>query len=188
MKPVPSTRPLLPAATPHGRGGAPPHGRGLVRRRLGEGAFTIMEVMMAAIVMAFAITTSITVMQRAFLAVDAARGVTYAAQIMQTELEKMRLSPWGNGLAGVGSGTTGVSAYPTTATNVDIDSSFTGDPIIGAYIRDRFTLTRTAATAGHTNMIQVTLTVTWRGYDGRTLSRSYITYYGQGGLYDYFSS
>lgn len=157
---------------------------GFARRwRRRSGGFTIAEVMMAAIVMAFAITTSITTMQRAFLAVDAARGVTYAAQIMQTELEKMRLSPWGNGTSGAGSGTTGVSAYPTTATSVTIDSSFTST----SYIGNRFTLTRTATTV-HTGMIKVSLTVSWKGYDGRTLSRSYITYYGQNGLYDYFSS
>ena len=133
--------------------------------------FTIAEVMMAAIVMAFAITTSITTMQRAFLSVDAARGITYAAQIMQTELEKMRLQNW-----------TTVSAYPSSATTVTIDSSFTSN----AYIGNRFTLTRTATTV-HSGMIKVTLTISWNAYDGHNLQRSYSTYYGQNGLYDYYS-
>ena len=51
----------------------------------------IAEVMMAAAVMALVITTSITTMQRTFLAIDVARGTSYAAQIMQSEFEKMRL-------------------------------------------------------------------------------------------------
>ena len=67
-----------------------PRPQGAVRPGGAGRGFTIVEVMMAAIVMAFAITTSITTMQRAFLAIDAARGVTYAGQIMQSELEKMR--------------------------------------------------------------------------------------------------
>jgi len=127
---------------------------------------------MAAAVMALAITTSITVMQRAFLAVDVARGTSYAAQIMQSELEKMRLQNW-----------TTVSAYPSTATAVTIDSSFTSN----SYIGSRFTMTRTATTI-HTGMLQITLTISWKTYDGRTLTRSYTTYYGKNGLYDYIST
>ena len=127
---------------------------------------------MATIVMAFAITTSITTMQRAFLSVDAARGVTYAAEMMQSELEKMRMLNW-----------TTVSAYPSTATTVTINSSFTGNASIG----NRFTLTRTATTV-RSGMLMITLTISWRGYDASLHRRSYVTYYGQNGLYDYFSS
>lgn len=134
--------------------------------------FTIAEVMMAAAVMALAITTSITTMQRAFLAVDVARGTSYAAQIMQSELEKMRLQNW-----------TTVNAYPSTPTETAIDSSFTSN----SYIGNRFTMTRSATTV-HTGMRMITLTITWRTYDGRTMSRNYVTYYGKNGLYDYVSS
>jgi prepilin-type N-terminal cleavage/methylation domain-containing protein len=134
--------------------------------------FTIAEVMMAAAVMALAITTSITTMQRAFLAIDVARGTSYAAQIMQSELEKMRLQNW-----------TTVSAYSSSATTVTIDSSFTSN----SYIGNRYTLSRTATTV-HTGMIKITLTISWRTYDARLLTRSYVTYYGKNGLYDYVSS
>lgn len=131
--------------------------------------------MAAAGVMAFVITTSITVMQRSFLAVDTARNISYASQIMQCELEKMRLRPW-----------TTISTYAPSATpvttDVTIDSSFTSNTYIGS----RFTMTRTANTMHADTMMQIQLTVTWRSYDGRTISRSYTTYYGQNGLYDYF--
>ena len=136
---------------------------------------------MAATVMAFAITTSITTMQRAFLAIDAARGVTYAGQIMQSELEKMRLLPFTtvSGYLTAGPSANGVDA-PVT-----IDSSFTSNTYIGT----RFTMTRTATTvSSRSGMIKVTLTITWKSYDGRSLSRSYLTYYGQNGLYDYYAS
>lgn len=137
--------------------------------------FTIFEVGLAAAVMAFAIASSITVMQRAFLALDTARTITYAAQIMQNELEKMRLLNWAT-----------VGAYSSTATNVAISSTFTSTSI-----GTRFTgMTRTATpirTGPNAGMMEITLTVTWRTMDGRTLSRSQKTYYGQNGLYDYFS-
>ena len=129
---------------------------------------------MAAIVMAFAITTSITVMQRAFLAVDAARGVSYAAQIMQSELEKMRLLNWA----------TVTARYPTSATPVAVDSSFTSNTFIG----NRFTMTGVGEQMHTNTMLKITLTISWKSYDGRTLSRSMVTYYGQHGLYDYVLS
>lgn len=135
-----------------------------------DSGFTILEVMMAAIVMAFAITTSITTMQRGFLTLDTARNTTIAGQIMQSEFEKMRLAPW-----------TTVDAYASTTNPLAVDSSFTNN----AYIGTRFTMVRTV-TLVRTGMKQITLTVTWRNYDGRSISRSYSSYYGQNGLYDYF--
>lgn len=125
---------------------------------------------MAAMVMAFAITTSITTMQRGFLALDTARNITIAGQIMQSEFEKMRIEPWAT-----------VSGYATSDTSVTIDTSFTSN----AYIGNRFTLVRRANDI-RSGMREVVLTVSWKSYDGRTISRSYSSYYGQNGLYDYF--
>lgn len=127
---------------------------------------------MAAMVMAFAITTSITTMQRGFLSLDTARNITIAGQIMQSEFEKMRLVPW-----------TTVDAYDATGAEVDlaVDTSFSSNTFIGT----RFTMTRRVDLI-RSGMKQITLTVTWRSYDGRSISRSYSSYYGQNGLYDYF--
>lgn len=137
-------------------------------------AFTILEVMLAAAIMAFAITTSITTMQRAFLSLDTARNITIAGQIMQSEFEKMRLRDWSV-----------IGAYSTTQTELTIDSAFTSN----SFINTRFKLYRdvTEINMGTgVGMRQITLTCRWRNYDGRTLSRSYTSYYGQNGLYDYF--
>jgi Tfp pilus assembly protein PilV len=149
------------------------------RRGLAAG-FTILEVMMAVIVMAFAITTSITTMQRGFLALDTARNITIAGQIMQSEFEKMRLLPW-----------TTIDAYPATITSqpydaahpeyFTLDSAFTSNAFIG----NRFTVVRDV-TLIQTGMKKITLTISWKSYDGRTITRKYFTYYGQNGLYDYF--
>ena len=133
-------------------------------------AFTIAEVAMAVIILAFALTTSITVMQRAYLHLDTARNLEIASNILQCELEKERLFSW----AAVSN-----AAYAPT-----MDASFAGNPAVAS----RFTLSRTLATLANrsSQMVQITLTVTWRNYDGRSLSRSYTTYYTQGGLYAYY--
>ena len=125
---------------------------------------------MAAGVMALAITTAITTMQRAFLALDSARNITLAGQIMQSEFEKMRLKNWAT--------INGYEAGPTTLT---LDSVFTSNSAVG----NRFTLKRSVAEV-HTDMKEITLTIAWNGYDGHAFSRSYKTYYGKNGLYDFF--
>jgi prepilin-type N-terminal cleavage/methylation domain-containing protein len=138
------------------------------------GGFTIIEVMMATAVMALVITTSITTMQRGFLALDTARNLTLASQVMQSEMEKTRMVPWAT-----------INAYPAGPTAVTIHPDFTSNPAIGS----RFTLTREVAVVPTTTgvgMKQITFTITWKSYDARILSRSFITYYGEGGLYDYY--
>jgi Tfp pilus assembly protein PilV len=146
---------------------------GLPAVRCRKSGFTIAEVMMAAAVMALAITTSITTMQQAFLALDKARNVSTAGQIMQCDFEKMRLKSWDENIATGGRLIAGTAA---------IDSSYTSNPAIG----NRFTMTRTVSDV-HTDVVKkVTLTISWKGYDGSPLSRSYTTYYSKGGLYDYF--
>lgn len=132
-------------------------------------AFTLVEVAMSVIVLALAMTTALTAMQRTFLQFDTARNLEVAANILQCEMEKQRLMSW--------TAVNNASYVPV------IDSSFARNPAIGG----RFTLSRSIATvANHAGqMVQVTLTVQWRGYDGRRLNRSYTTYYTQGGLYAY---
>lgn len=134
-----------------------------------KGGFTIVEVAMAVIVLALALTTSLAAMQRAFLQFDTARNLEIAANILQCEMEKQRLMSW--------TAVSNASYVPV------IDTSFARNPAIAG----RFTLSRTitALPSRSNQMLQVTLTVRWRGYDGRQLSRSYTTYYTQGGLHEY---
>jgi hypothetical protein len=157
---------------------APNTNRG-ARRRFP--AFTIAEVMIAASVMALAIATAITTMQHAFLALDSARNITLAGQIMQGEIERLRLKDWAT-----------IESYQTAHAQpetIDLDRSFTTDPTVAQRIGQRFTLTRNIANVtGNTDMKEITLTISWRGYDRRPASRFYRTYYGRNGLYDYFSN
>jgi hypothetical protein len=133
--------------------------------------YTILETMFGAMVMVLAITTSITTMQRAFLALECARKVTMAGQIMQGEFEKMRLEDWSV-----------IAGYPASA---DITATAKASFASSSAITGTFTLRRTVSEV-HPDMKLITLATTWKGYDGRTHSREYSTYYGKNGLYDYF--
>jgi Tfp pilus assembly protein PilV len=133
-------------------------------------AFTIAEVAIAVMVLAMTITTSISALQRAFLDLDTARNLEVAGNMLQCEMEKERLFNWAQASDGT---------YQPV-----IDTAFVRNPAIAG----RFTLARAVVPlTGHSGLVvQITLTVRWRSCDGRSLSRSYTTYYGQGGLYAYF--
>ncbi len=130
--------------------------------------FTILEVTMAAFILVLGIVTSISVIQRGFGYLDTARNLNVASQIMENEIETLRTQSWAT-----------VSAYSTSAVSVALPSSFAAI----SSVANRFTLTRTA-TLVHSGMVRIDLTVTWKNYDGRTLSRTYTTYVAQNGLYD----
>jgi hypothetical protein len=142
----------------------------------------LIEVAMTAFILALAIVTSITTMQRAFANLDTARNISTASAILQTEMEKERLFTWTK--------VSDVTYQPT------IDASILRNPTVAG----RFTLSRsvtqvigppdqttTPATPGtaRSGQVQVTLTVRWRNYDGRTLARSFTTYFTQGGLNEF---
>lgn len=140
-----------------------------------KAGFTILEVMLAASILALAIATSITTMQRSFQSVDTARSMTLAGQIMQSEIERIRLRDWST-----------VQSYSTAETTLPIDSSFSSNGYVANLIANRgLTLTRTVSDP-ETDLRQITMKVRWRNIDGRTMTRSYMTYYGRYGIYDYF--
>jgi type II secretory pathway pseudopilin PulG len=131
-------------------------------------AFTILEVMVATILLVFAITSSITVMQSGFQALDTARNLTTAGQIMENEMESLRLKNWAQIQALQDAGNTTV----------------TPDPSLGP-VAMRFNSTGKISDL-KTDMKQITLATTWTGTDGRPHTVSYLTRYGKNGLNDYY--
>jgi hypothetical protein len=135
-------------------------------------AFTLMELMMAVGVLALAVATCVTTLQRAFLNLDSARNIETACRIMQCEIEKERLLTW--------------SQVTNVAYQATIDSAFLSNPATAG----RFTLARQTAVIANTsnNLLQITLTVSWKNYNGIAAQRSQTTYYANGGLYTYFTT
>jgi len=135
---------------------------------------------MAAIVMVLGIVTSLTTLQFGMRSVDTARNMTLASQILQSELEILRLQNW-----------TQISALPASATvnpatSISSGSSSTLDTMLNT-IASRFTCTRTvAAISGRADIKLITLDVSWLGVDGRSHNVTYQTRYAKNGLSDYF--
>lgn len=135
---------------------------------------------MATFVMAMGISTSIVALQWGFRQIDVARGTTLASQIIQSEMERLRLMPWNN------TSTTAVDSICElpASENVNLTSMFSSSSSIAS----NYTVTRTvtADTSRPSDVKYITVSVTWSSYDGRNHTRSFKTMYAKNGLYDYY--
>lgn len=147
---------------------APRAPRSSRQHRSGPGAFTLIEVMVASIVLVLGITTSITTLQRGFQATETARHYTFAAQVMQSEMERLRLKSWAQ-----------------LQTLQDAQEATVSVPAVSGAAAGTFACTR-VITDQKTDMKEITLISTWQGYDGRPHTLRFVTRYGKTGLYDYF--
>jgi len=149
-----------------------------------ERGFTIIEAALAAIVMAFGIATSILPLQMGFKAIDVSRDDTLASQIMQSEIERLRLLPWSKTIPA--SVVDSITELPSSEV-VSLSPNFTTNAALVA----KFNVTRTVTTDPITpsrDVRYITITVTWNTRDGRSHSRSFTTMYARNGLYDYYTS
>jgi hypothetical protein len=165
-------------------------------------AFTIMEVALAATVLAFTLMGMIGVVESGAKMLDLSRKQTIATQILHSEIDQLRLQSW-----------TTITGY--TVSN-SVSSPFTpgygslttlttaNDPTLLRFaanlpnVVSSFTLTRTVACVQPTSnpntnpgsayskapyLIQVTFTITWTGITGQSYTRTSTTYVGYNGLY-----
>jgi Tfp pilus assembly protein PilV len=150
--------------------GTPNQWRG--RRGPSQRAFTIIEVTMATFVMGFGIATAIVAMQSGFRHLDLARGTTLAAQIIQSEMERIRMGSW-----------TTVMALPANAT-FDGSTFFSSSSAMAG--RYSVTRTRTPDSVRPTEVMNLSVSVAWQTYDGRQHTRRFNGIYSKDGLYDYY--
>ncbi len=138
--------------------------------------FTITEVLFASVVLIAGIASSIAVMQSGLRALDTARNTTLAAQIIQSEMERIRLLSW-----------SGVNDLPASAP-ILVNEILPADLSTLSELGSRFTITRTATdVAGKVGeMKEITVTVTWRGIDRMSHVRTSTTHYCKEGLYAYY--
>ena len=150
-------------------------------------AFTLIEVMLAATVMTMGIATALTALQYGLRATDTARNMTLAGQIMQSEIEILRLQNWSQIVA-----LQNAQESPTIPARLDPAATITSgtgtrlDAALTA-IANRFACTRLIADiSGRVDIKVITLAVTWAGVDGRSHTITYQTRYAKDGLSDYF--
>jgi prepilin-type N-terminal cleavage/methylation domain-containing protein len=145
------------------RGRLPARPQGL---RLDQRGFSLVEVAIAATVLGLVFVSTMFGLQAGFQMMETARKTTLASQIMQSEIENLRLKNWAQ--------LEDLDAMATVA----IDSSFSA-------VANAFSCVRVIEEE-RTNLKRVTLTVTWVSYDGISRSRSYTTYFAKNGLNDYY--
>lgn len=161
--------------------------RSAALRRRATAAFTIAEVSMATFVMAFGITTSIIALQSGFKTVDVARGTTLASQILQSEMERLRLKNWTE-ISALATATDSVAPFPSGSPAgvemFDGSTFFSSNPAVAG----KYTITRTvrADSTRPTEVVYITISVTWTSFDGRSHTRSFQSMYAKDGLYDYY--
>lgn len=133
---------------------------------------SIAEVMMATAIMGLGIATTIIAMQAGFKQLDLARGTTLASQVLQSEMERLRMLSW-----------TGVAALPASET-FDGASYFSSNPELA----NRYTITRTmtADSTRPTEVKNISVSVRWQTYDLRWHRRTFTALYAKNGLYDYY--
>jgi hypothetical protein len=144
------------------RGSAKKLSRALSSQR----GFTLVEVAIGAFILVFVFLGALAALQLGFRLMEAARNTTLADQILQSEIEDIRLYNW-----------TKVSSLVSPA------------PItVPAEVAGQFSGTRTIEDVGggYTNMKRITVTVEWTSLSKQKKFRSYQTLFSEHGLTDYF--
>ena len=139
---------------------------------------TLSEVMIASVLLAFVIMTSLTALSQAYGFTRHARLVTLAGQIAQSVMEDLRLRNY-----------TALIAYAAQAQPVSFTAMLSSERFSSSFTQGfassgTFTTLVTSST-GVPGKIAVTITVTWSEL-GSTFTRSLTTYFGEQGLSDYF--
>jgi prepilin-type N-terminal cleavage/methylation domain-containing protein len=147
--------------------------------------FTMIEVMLAATVMLFAISSSLVVLQHGLHAIDTARFTTLAGQILQGQMERIHMLTW----LQLTDPTYGAAQFSTFTPPPDVTTA-AGAHLLrfsAAGTPGAFTQSITTPAAPHdTQMRVITLTASWKGTDGRSHSLSYSSHYVQNGISDFF--
>ena len=133
-------------------------------RHVTQKGFTLIEVLLAAVVMLAGIVGMMQAVTSGSEMLDVSRKQTTATQIIHGEIEKVRVQDWSE-----------ITVLDPTPTVLPLNSSFQA-------INSSFKCSR-AITDVKTDLKQVTYTVTWVGNTGHSYSRSGSTYVGRNGLY-----
>src|SRR3954468_15813534 len=139
---------------------------------------TMSEVLIAAVILAFVIMSSLTALSQAYGFTRHARMVTLASQIAQSVMEDLRLRNF-NELKTYAAQTQPVN-FASTLASERFTSSFT----TGFSLTGNFT-TLVASSSSQLGKISVNLSVSWTE-QGSIFTRNLTTYFGEKGLSDYY--
>ena len=137
-----------------------------------QGGFTIMEVGLAATVLALTLTGMIEVIETGSQMLDVSRRQLAAEQIIHSEIDQLRLQSWNT-----------IAALPNVPTPVNSGSVIYLDPSATSNFSCTYQAQLVQDAVGATIPVyQVTFTVTWIGITGFTYQRVGTTFVGKNGL------
>jgi len=129
--------------------------------------FTLIEVMAAFGVLTLIFFSAMSVISRGFRMVEDARYNTLASQVLQSEVETLRLKNWAE-----------LTALPATA-NYTINSDFSTAGFTGLTGVRKITSIRT-------DTKKIAIHLTWKSSNQMPHTRYYVTYMSKNGLNDYY--
>lgn len=131
--------------------------------------FTLVEVIVALSIFTMVIAGGIIGIGRGFELVNTSRNYTRSSQVLQSELELLRTLPWETF-------TTLSDEELTKQFQLQISDQFDAGKYSGSV--------ETSSTGG--DLMEVIVKVEWNAARGRTYTLSYITYFTEGGVNDYY--
>ena len=142
------------------------------RRRRAAG-FTIGEVLAALAILTFVFISSISALSVGFKMLEEARASTLASQILQSQIENIRVRSWAEVEA--------MAADPSYRTfPIEIDSSLAHFPKFECACDFH-------PVSGYESVMkQVMITVAWTTQDGRSRTRRYTTLVAKDGISDFY--
>ena len=152
--------PVLPDA---GCGGT---GRKIRARVAGS---SLVEVMMGVLVLGLVFGTAFSTIGQGFILVENGRDNTRVSQILQAEMENLRVLTW-----------TGIEAIANNSTWTP--STEFGAAAVARYTCQRKVTTTQTATSGAATQKAIILRVTWTDSQGISRSRKYMTKFTKGGI------
>lgn len=133
--------------------------------RCRQSGFTLLELAIATAILTFVLGSTIAVTGRGFRYIADMRLAAKSSQILQQEMENLRLMSWSQ-----------LQSLPSTFT----DPSDTNSTFSGTIAKQTYTSYNSAPT-----IEEVTLTVTWQNLTGGTVSNSLTSLFSQNGLNSY---
>ena len=146
------------------------HSRGIGRwvAREPRAGSSLVELMVAVVILTMIFGTAFSVVGQGYNIIENARDNARSAQILQSEMENIRILKWADVVA-LGENST---FYPTTQ--------------FASKFGDRYTCTRTITSRlSRPDQKECILRIVWTDTKGIAHSRQYFTYITEGGLNDY---
>jgi Tfp pilus assembly protein PilV len=145
--------------------------------------FTLVEFVLASLVILIGISGSFVVINRGVHLMDAARRTTLAGQVLQSAMEDIRMNNWAQLTALQADESNGRTG------NVVLDQRFSSYSAVARQTLTSFVCTQTISdlpgSGSPATLKRILITLSFRGTDGREHRLSYTSFYWKQGISDY---